>query len=171
MTTSHASHSSVSKDVEILVESSTADGPPKAKKARKTKDAPAPAPAPSHDKPESASADPAPAPAVAEVKMETDSRAKPARRAAREETGDSGVETEPKKNKVMSSSIPELTVGDVRKCLNQIRRKGQAIQSQHLLQNGWTAGDFALKYLLGNSSTRKAGKFADAEEEPGKTDA
>lgn len=37
---------------------------------------------------------------------------------------------------VRSSSIPGMTVGDVRKSLNQIRKAGESIQSNHLLWNG-----------------------------------
>ena len=40
---------------------------------------------------------------------------------------------------VESSSIPGMTVGEVRKSLNQIRKAGAAIRSEHLLFNGWTA--------------------------------
>eukprot|EP00899_Mesostigma_viride_P018579 jgi/Mesvir1/26722/Mv20499-RA.1 len=76
---------------------------------------------------------------------------------------DSGSdESETKKTKkapYMSTSIPNMSVGDVRKCLNEIRRAGSGIEASYKLANGWTAGDFALKYLIGNytpSSKEKA---------------
>ena len=60
-----------------------------------------------------------------------------------------------KKAKVMSASIPNMAVGDVRKCLNQIRKAGSSIRENHLLWNGWPAGRFALLYLIGNYSNKK----------------
>ena len=60
-----------------------------------------------------------------------------------------------KKLKVMSASIPSMAVGDVRKCLNQIRKAGSGIRENHLLWNGWPAGRFALLYLIGNYSNKK----------------
>lgn len=60
-----------------------------------------------------------------------------------------------KKAKVMSASIPNMAVGDVRKCLNQIRKAGSTIRENHLLWNGWPAGRFALLYLIGNYSNKK----------------
>ena len=42
-----------------------------------------------------------------------------------------------------------MSVGDVRKSLNQIRKAGEAIRSEHLLFNGWPAGKFALSFILG----------------------
>ncbi|KAK9865836.1 hypothetical protein WJX84_004677 [Apatococcus fuscideae] len=74
---------------------------------------------------------------------------------------------------VRSSSIPGMTVGNVRKTLNQIRKAGNAIKSEHLLWNGWPAGRFALAYIKGHHEKRKQGKKAtdpedeDAEEETG----
>ena len=35
-------------------------------------------------------------------------------------------------------------------CLNQIRRAGKKIKPEHLLFNGFTAGDFALMFILGD---------------------
>eukprot|EP00899_Mesostigma_viride_P000431 jgi/Mesvir1/10389/Mv10587-RA.1 len=64
-----------------------------------------------------------------------------------------------KKSSFMSASIPDMSVGDVRKCLNEIRRLGPGATSGHVLAtNGWTAGDFALKYLLGNNPSGKNAK-------------
>eukprot|EP00899_Mesostigma_viride_P005144 jgi/Mesvir1/14630/Mv05300-RA.1 len=72
------------------------------------------------------------------------------------------VEAETKKTKkasYKSASIPEMSVGDVRKCLNEIRRLGSAAKSSDVLvTNGWSAGDFALKYLLGNNPSGKNAK-------------
>lgn len=155
MATSHGSCSSASKDVEILVASTAETRPKPAKRPRKAKDA--------SDAPPKAAE-------IGEIAHETaKNHAEPVADVKKEVDAEAAAESDPapgaeSKKKVMSSSIPELTVGDVRKCLNQIRRKGHAIQSQHLLQNGWTAGDFALKYLLGNSSTRKGGKPGAADE-------
>ena len=72
------------------------------------------------------------------------------------------------KPKVMSSSIPNMTVGDVRKCLNQIRKAGANIRENHLLANGWPAGRFALMYLMGNySSKKRRGAGSEDDEEDG----
>eukprot|EP00899_Mesostigma_viride_P029281 jgi/Mesvir1/9538/Mv08963-RA.1 len=62
-----------------------------------------------------------------------------------------------KKSSFMSASIPAMSVGDVRKCLNEIRRLGPEATSAHVLAtNGWTAGEFALKYLWGIIRRRRA---------------
>ena len=58
------------------------------------------------------------------------------------------------KSRVMSAAIPALTVGEVRKCLNQIRRAGAQVSENHLLANGMPAGRFALMYLLGNYANK-----------------
>ncbi|KAK9844979.1 hypothetical protein WJX74_009230 [Apatococcus lobatus] len=55
---------------------------------------------------------------------------------------------------VKSSSIPNMNVGEVRKALNQIRKAGPAIRSEHLLFNGWPAGRFALAYIKAGPSPR-----------------
>ena len=38
---------------------------------------------------------------------------------------------------------------------NQIRKAGTAIQSNHLIWNGWTAGRFCIAYVLVSSWTRQ----------------
>jgi hypothetical protein len=56
-----------------------------------------------------------------------------------------------------SSTIPGLSVGDVRKCFNQIRRavsNGCEVKPEHLLWNGMSCGDFALKYVIGHHTKR-----------------
>lgn len=69
---------------------------------------------------------------------------------------------------VRSSSIPGMTVGNVRKTLNQIRKAGNAIKSEHLLWNGWPAGRFALAYIKGHHEKRKQGKKnTDPDDEEG----
>lgn len=55
-----------------------------------------------------------------------------------------------------STSVPGMTVGNVRKCLSQIRTAGPAIMPEHLLFNGWTAGRFALTYVIGHYHNRQA---------------
>lgn len=63
-----------------------------------------------------------------------------------------------------SSAIPEMSVGDVRRCLNQCRKAGVGrIRPEHLLWNGLTAGSFALSYLLGSYGRRKGRKGAATE--------
>ena len=63
------------------------------------------------------------------------------------------VEEKPKKK--IQSSIPELTVGEERKLFNQIRKSAAYIQPDTLLFNGWTAGGFALTYIIQHHMKRK----------------
>tara|TARA_B100000963_G_C22575861_1_gene648382 strand:- start:773 stop:1297 length:525 start_codon:yes stop_codon:yes gene_type:complete len=62
-------------------------------------------------------------------------------------------ETKPKKK--IQSSIPELTVGEERKLFNQIRKSAAYITPDTLLFNGWTAGGFALTYIIQHHMKRK----------------
>eukprot|EP00899_Mesostigma_viride_P025639 jgi/Mesvir1/625/Mv22173-RA.1 len=55
-----------------------------------------------------------------------------------------------KRAPIMSTSIPDMSVGDVRKTLNELRKLGASATVDHKLHNGWTAGDFCLKYVLGS---------------------
>jgi len=60
-----------------------------------------------------------------------------------------------KPKKKIQSSIPELSVGDERKCFNQIRKAATYIKPESLLWNGWPAGKFALDYVIGHHMKRK----------------
>ena len=60
-----------------------------------------------------------------------------------------------KQKKKIQSSIPELTVGEERKLFNQIRKSAAYIESNTLLFNGWTAGGFALTYIIQHHMKRK----------------
>ena len=63
-----------------------------------------------------------------------------------------------KKQKKQSSSVPGLSTGDVRKCMNQIRKahkSGCGVRPEHILFNGWTAGHFALQYIIGHNDRRQ----------------
>ena len=60
-----------------------------------------------------------------------------------------------KLKKIIQSSIPELSVGDERKCFNQIRKASSYIRPESLLWNGWPAGKFALDYVIGHHMKRK----------------
>jgi len=57
--------------------------------------------------------------------------------------------------KKIQSSIPTLSVGDERKCFNQIRKASLYIKPESLLWNGWPAGKFALDYVIGHHMKRK----------------
>jgi len=60
-----------------------------------------------------------------------------------------------KLKKKIQSSIAQLSVGDERKCFNQIRKAALYIQPETLLWNGWPAGKFALDYVIGHHMKRK----------------
>lgn len=60
-----------------------------------------------------------------------------------------------KPKKKIQSSIPELTVGEERKLFNQIRKSAAYITPDTLLFNGWTAGGFALTYIIQHHMKRK----------------
>lgn len=60
-----------------------------------------------------------------------------------------------KPKKKIQSSIEALSVGDERRCFNQVRRAADYITEETLLWNGWTAGQFALQYIIGHHSKRK----------------
>jgi hypothetical protein len=65
------------------------------------------------------------------------------------------VVVELRQKKKIQSSIPELSVGDERKCFNQIRRASAYIKPESLLCNGMAAGSFALAYVIGHHTKRK----------------
>ena len=56
-----------------------------------------------------------------------------------------------------SSTIPGMTTGDIRKCMNQIRRGNlvQQVRPEHLLFNGMSAGTFCLAYVLGHDKRNR----------------
>jgi hypothetical protein len=62
--------------------------------------------------------------------------------------------------KMIESSIPDMSIGEERKCLNQIYRAArvspsQAVDPNWLLFNGQTAGVFCTKYVVGHYNKRK----------------
>eukprot|EP00899_Mesostigma_viride_P010916 jgi/Mesvir1/19826/Mv13116-RA.1 len=57
----------------------------------------------------------------------------------------------PKKDPIRSTPMPDMTVGEVRKMLNYIRRNGTTVKSDTVLPNGMAAGDFSIRYLAGNA--------------------
>ena len=65
------------------------------------------------------------------------------------------LDLDSKTKKKIQSSIPELSVGDERKCFNQIRKAAIYIRPESLLWNGWPAGKFALDYVIGHHMKRK----------------
>ena len=61
-----------------------------------------------------------------------------------------------KKKRVMTPAIKDMTVKDERACLSEIRKLGRSVSHHHVLSNGWTTGEFALKYVTGQHVKRKA---------------
>ena len=61
-----------------------------------------------------------------------------------------------KKKRVMTPAIKDMTVKDERACLSEIRKLGKSVNHHHVLSNGWTTGEFALKYVTGQHVKRKA---------------
>eukprot|EP00899_Mesostigma_viride_P013471 jgi/Mesvir1/22124/Mv18727-RA.1 len=55
----------------------------------------------------------------------------------------------PKKDPIRSTRMPDMTVGEVRKMLNYIRRNSATIRSDTALPNGMQAGEFSIRYLAG----------------------
>jgi len=60
-----------------------------------------------------------------------------------------------KSKRVMTPAIDSMSVKQERSCLSEIRSKAADIKSEHILENGWTAGNFALSYLMGQNKKRK----------------
>lgn len=63
--------------------------------------------------------------------------------------------------KRVQSSIKGMSIGDERKCLNQIYRLASkddnvCIDPNWLLQNGQTAGSFSLNYVVGHYQKRRS---------------
>jgi hypothetical protein len=60
-----------------------------------------------------------------------------------------------KPKKKIQSSIPELSVGEERKLFLIIRKSSAYITPDTLLFNGWSAGGFALTYIIQHHMKRK----------------
>ena len=67
---------------------------------------------------------------------------------------------ENKKNRrlkrIMTPAIEGMTVKQERACLSDIRSNAGDITADYVLENGWTAGDFSLKYIMGHQNKRKS---------------
>lgn len=59
------------------------------------------------------------------------------------------------KRRVMTPAITGMTVKEERSCLSEIRKLDDDVTHEHVLSNGWTAGEFALMYILGHHKKRK----------------
>lgn len=59
------------------------------------------------------------------------------------------------RKRTMTPAVHDMTVKEERACLSEIREHGGKISHKHRLQNGWTAGGFALKYVTGHYRKRK----------------
>ena len=57
--------------------------------------------------------------------------------------------------RIMTPAVDGMTVKQERSCLSEIRANAEEITSDQILANGWTAGDFALCYLMGQNRKRK----------------
>lgn len=66
-----------------------------------------------------------------------------------------------KKKRVMTPAISGMTVKQERSCLSEIRSKSENITDTCLLKNGWTAGEFSLKYIMGHQLKRKIKTSSD----------
>lgn len=69
------------------------------------------------------------------------------------------------RKRVMTPAIDGMTVRKERACLSEIRALSPDITYLHVLSNGWTAGEFALRYVTGHHRKRKSKtQRKDAEE-------
>jgi len=57
--------------------------------------------------------------------------------------------------RVMTPAVDGMTVKQERSCLSEIRTNAADIKAGDVLSNGWTAGNFALCYLMGQNRKRK----------------
>ena len=57
--------------------------------------------------------------------------------------------------RVMTPAVDGMTVKEERSCLSEIRTNAADIMANDILSNGWSAGDFALSYLMGQNKKRK----------------
>ena len=55
----------------------------------------------------------------------------------------------------MTPAIVDMSVKEERTCLSEIRSRPD-IKASDILSNGWTAGRFALRYILGHRKKRKS---------------
>ena len=60
------------------------------------------------------------------------------------------------RKRVMTPAIDGMTVRKERACLSEIRSLSPDITYLHVLSNGWTAGEFALRYVTGHHRKRKS---------------
>ena len=67
------------------------------------------------------------------------------------------------RKRVMTPAIDGMTVRKERACLSEIRALSSNITYEYVLSNGWTAGEFALRYVTGHHNKRKL-KTKDKEE-------
>lgn len=58
--------------------------------------------------------------------------------------------------RVMTPAIDGMTVRKERACLSEIRALSPYITYEYVLSNGWTAGEFALRYVTGHHNKRKS---------------
>ena len=57
--------------------------------------------------------------------------------------------------RVQRPSVRGMTVQEERKCLAEIRGQGPNISTHYILENGMYAGEFGLKYVLGQHAKRQ----------------
>lgn len=60
------------------------------------------------------------------------------------------------RKRIMTPAIDGMTVRKERACLSEIRSMSPDITYKHILSNGWTAGEFALRYVTGHHRKRKS---------------
>jgi hypothetical protein len=60
------------------------------------------------------------------------------------------------RKRVMTPAIDGMTVRKERACLSEIRALSPDITYEYVLSNGWTAGEFALRYVTGHHAKRKS---------------
>ena len=63
--------------------------------------------------------------------------------------------TKCRSKRVMTPAVDGMTVKQERSCLSEIRTNAADIKAGDVLSNGWTAGNFALCYLMGQNRKRK----------------
>ena len=68
------------------------------------------------------------------------------------------------RKRVMTPAIDGMTVRKERACLSEIRALSPDITYQHILSNGWTAGEFALRYVTGHHRKRKSKTQKEGQE-------
>lgn len=70
------------------------------------------------------------------------------------------------RKRVMTPAIDGMTVRKERACLSEIRSLSPNITHQHVLSNGWTAGEFALRYVIGHHRKRKSKSKKNIQSNP-----